>query len=113
MRGIQHIAHALDDFISRIISFPLITRVYLFGSYARGTAGVTSDVDIAIIKEASLSTREENLFRNAIAIARSDSLIEPYNPKITYVLADTFATDNYAFNVSASIHKEGVLLWQR
>ncbi|MCL2190098.1 MAG: nucleotidyltransferase domain-containing protein [Defluviitaleaceae bacterium] len=113
MRSIDNIQSELNDFIERVAVFPLIAQIYLFGSYARGTAGVTSDVDIAIIKDEAPSPREENQFRKAIAIARSDSLIEPFNPKITYVLTSVFATDEYAFNISSSIRREGVLLWQR
>lgn len=113
MRNVTHIHNELKDFIQRVAGFPLIVKIYLFGSYARGTAGITSDVDIAIIKDESPSPHAENQFRNAIAVARSDSLIEPYNPKITYVLTQVYETDDYAFNISSSIRREGVLLWQR
>lgn len=39
----------VNDFLHRIHSGHSLKQAYLFGSYAKGTASVTSDIDIALI----------------------------------------------------------------
>lgn len=39
----------VNDFLQRIHSGHSLKQAYLFGSYAKGTASVTSDIDIALI----------------------------------------------------------------
>jgi predicted nucleotidyltransferase len=73
--------------------------VYLFGSQADGTATTTSDIDLGILSEESL-TEPLSLMREALA----ESHI-PYNVDVVN-LAETSPSFRKA------VLKDGVLLWK-
>ncbi|MCL2364364.1 MAG: nucleotidyltransferase domain-containing protein [Defluviitaleaceae bacterium] len=95
----------LDPIICAAQLDPQVERVYLFGSRARGTANAFSDVDIAII-----CTQPAQVNRVTLNIA-AEKINAPVS--FTYIQSNTFQTDDHPLHVSASIKKEGILLWQR
>jgi len=82
-----------------------ITKLYLFGSHARGTATAFSDIDIAVIHKDTTKVNRAALNK----IAELSDLDVEYS----YIQAHVFDTDNHPLHISSSIKKEGVLLWQR
>lgn len=82
---------------------PAISKLFLFGSHARGLATVFSDVDVAVVTTGS---------PNRAMLNRAAS--HPHmDINFTYIDADTFQTDDHCLHVTSSIKREGVLLWQR
>lgn len=57
--------------------YPFVA-IYLFGSYAKGTAGKWSDIDVAVVSDKMKRDRSEN--ENLLWHIRRDvdSMIEPY-----------------------------------
>lgn len=47
----------LQEFVRRLVERDLVKRVILFGSYARGTAERTSDVDLIVVSRAEREVR--------------------------------------------------------
>jgi predicted nucleotidyltransferase len=96
-----------DNIIAEIINTAskdeCIKKLYLFGSHARGSANVFSDVDIAVI-------HTEGVNRAALNEATEKLTADV---EYTYIAANIFETDNHPLHVTSSIKKEGVLLWQR
>lgn len=39
----------VDEFIQKVRSMHALKEAYLFGSYAKGTAGASSDIDLALV----------------------------------------------------------------
>jgi len=104
---IQATPEIFNEIISEIISAAKkdesIVALYLFGSHARKTANVFSDIDIAVI-HTGITCR-----------AALNDAADRHNAEVeyTYVHADVFIIDENPLHVSSSIKKEGVLLWQR
>ncbi len=63
----------LDDFVSRLRSAVRIEVVILYGSYAKGTAGEWSDIDVAVIspdfEARSTWDRQEMIARSTVGRA--------------------------------------------
>ncbi|MEI6207418.1 MAG: nucleotidyltransferase domain-containing protein [Desulfuromonadales bacterium] len=91
-----------------ISSVPLAESVYLFGSYAKGTAREQSDVDIAILLEHDLHWRERNVILNRLY---SDMSQRGYNVDFVLKRADKFRTESELPTLSRVILREGKLLW--
>jgi predicted nucleotidyltransferase len=57
---------------------PIVERVFLFGSYAKGTADKLSDVDIAVFISDSMSRRRHEVGVQLLHLAHEfDIFIEP------------------------------------
>jgi predicted nucleotidyltransferase len=89
-------------------SIPMAKSVYLFGSYAKGTAREQSDIDIAILLEQDLHWRERNDLLNRLY---RDMAQKGYNVDFVLKRADTFRTESELPTVSRVILREGKLLW--
>lgn len=65
--GINFINRIIDELKSELqIKFPQFRGIYLFGSYAIGTAGTDSDVDLAIVMENKPDINEKKNIREII-----------------------------------------------
>jgi len=82
--------------------------VYLFGSYAKGTAGEQSDIDIAILLEHDLHWRERNAVLNRLY---SDMSKKGYNVDFVMKKSDKFRSESELPTLSRVILREGKLLW--
>jgi predicted nucleotidyltransferase len=51
----------IDKVAAIIAQFPLIKKIYLFGSYAKGESRENSDIDLAIIKD-RIENKHKELF---------------------------------------------------
>lgn len=91
-----------------ISSMPLAKSIYLFGSYAKGTAREQSDIDIAILLEQDLHWRERNALLNRLYC---DMAQKGYNVDLVLKRADKFRTESELPTLSRVILREGRLLW--
>lgn len=91
-----------------IANIPLAERVYLFGSYAKGTAHEQSDIDIAILLEQDLHWRERNTLLNRLY---HDVAEKGYNVDFVLKRADKFRAESELPTLSRVILREGKLLW--
>ena len=91
-----------------ISSIPSAESVYLFGSYAKGTAREQSDIDIAILLEQDLHWRERNALLNRLY---SDMSQRGYNVDFVLKKSDKFHNESELPTLSRVILREGKLLW--
>lgn len=82
-----------------------ITSLYLFGSYARGEAKLTSDVDFAVVSE-----NPRAVDRVALRLIESDF---DFGCDIIYTTPEKLEKAYRELDVNYDIKEEGVLLWQR
>jgi predicted nucleotidyltransferase len=59
MREHENVTANLDDAIKKIVEQFCPAKVILFGSYARGSAGPDSDVDLLVVMEVKGSKRRQ------------------------------------------------------
>lgn len=80
-----------------------VSKAYIFGSYAKGTADENSDIDICIISKALGKDYFEEMVKLRIIALKIDSRIEPvpFSPKD---LDDPYSS------LAAEIRKYGVML---
>ena len=91
-----------------ISSIPITESVYLFGSYAKGTAREQSDIDIAVLLEQDLHWRERNTILNRLY---SDMSQRGYNVDFVLKKTDKFIAESALPTLSRVILREGKLLW--
>ncbi|MDR0273154.1 MAG: nucleotidyltransferase domain-containing protein [Clostridiales bacterium] len=97
----------LTDYINENISAlpEFITRIILFGSYARGTARVGSDIDLALVAQNTWTFEDRTSIRN---------FFEDFDCELSFF----FTTENGLNsddknNANFWIRTEGIELWKR
>ena len=84
-----------------------LTRVILFGSYAKGTARVGSDIDIALVSQASWGFEDRSTVRNLFEDFE-------YGEKLSFFFTtETGLESDDINNANFWIRTEGVQLWNR
>ncbi len=91
-----------------ISSIPTTESVYLFGSYAKGTAREQSDIDIAILLKHDLHWRERNAILNKLYC---DMAQKGYMVDFVLKKAEKFRTESELPTLSRVILRDGRLLW--
>jgi len=91
-----------------ISTVPQAESVYLFGSYAKGTARDQSDIDIAVLLATDLHWRERNVLLNRLYCDMSQ---RGYNVDFVLKKTDKFREDSLLPTLSRVILREGKLLW--
>ncbi len=91
-----------------IAAVPSAERIYLFGSYAKGTAREQSDVDIAILLDTDLHWRTRNETLNRLY---RDMAQKGYNVDFVLKRSDSFFNESELPTLSRVIRREGKLLW--
>lgn len=97
-----------DIFLANV---PGLKALFLFGSYAAGTASEDSDMDIAALTERPVQ-REEKIN----ILGRLWQILGPmgYRTDIIFKAAEQFDIDkNYPVTISYKINREGRLLWTK
>lgn len=104
---------ALDYAVAKIkssILYPYVSRVYLFGSCARGDAGWESDVDLLLVLKEEF--REHPELKKAMIHLKSEVIthdIADPETDLKIVIGDQWETDVSLFY--DNIRKEGIELW--
>jgi predicted nucleotidyltransferase len=93
-----------------ISAIPSVKSIFLFGSYAKGTAREQSDIDIAILLEHELGWRERNSILNRLY---GDTAQKGYNVDFLLKSADKLHDDASLPTISRVILREGMLLWTK
>ena len=102
-----YISEYLNKYIDEFKKLSIqIHALVLFGSQARGTATISSDVDIAVVMDSSLTRRERGILR---------CLGEDINPYVEtnlfFTTLDDLANPTHHFDTNKYIKNEGVVLW--
>lgn len=95
---------AIKDLV--IATVPAAESIFLFGSYAKGTAREESD--IAILLEKDLQWRERNALLNRLY---SDTAQHGYNVDFLLKSAEKFRAESELPTLARVILREGRLLW--
>jgi predicted nucleotidyltransferase len=99
---------AIKDLI--ITTVPAAESIFLFGSYAKGTAQEQSDIDIAILLENDLQWRERNALLNRLY---KDTSQRGYNVDFLLKSAEKFRAESELPTLARVILREGRLLWTK
>ncbi len=99
---------AIKDLV--IATVPEAESIFLFGSYAKGTAQEESDIDIAILLEKDLQWRERNALLNRLY---KDSSQRGYNVDYLLKSAEKFRAESELPTLARVILREGRLLWTK
>jgi predicted nucleotidyltransferase len=93
-----------------ISAVPSVRSIFLFGSYAKGTAREQSDIDIAVLLEHDMGWRERNNILNKLY---GDTSQKGYSVDFLLKRADKFLNDSTLPTISRVILREGRLLWTK
>ena len=112
MTSTDNLIKKLATLTTELANTESVEKLILFGSFARGTQTITSDVDLAIIFIGKLTNNARATFREIISNFEEKHNFE-YDIQPTYVTLDNYLTDEHLLNVSSSIRKDGIVLWQK
>ena len=100
---------SLKDYIAQHSGlFPdALEKIIVFGSFAKGTARVGSDVDIALVSAINWEIADKGIVRDALEDFAPDMHLSLFYTTIERLKADSPNDANYW------ICKEGVVLWER
>ncbi|HNX25751.1 MAG TPA: nucleotidyltransferase domain-containing protein [Spirochaetota bacterium] len=100
------------DNIQKIIlsKIPDTDSIYLFGSYAKGTARDDSDIDIAVLLKRLPDWRERKRILNQVYNEAGES---GYNVDFIIKSKDSFESEKTLPTLSRIIEREGRLLWTK
>jgi predicted nucleotidyltransferase len=86
-----------------------VEKIILFGSFARGQQTITSDVDLAVIYTSEDARSLVSAVTTGLyAWYDGDMDIQP-----TYIPREEYLHDQHQLNVSSSVRKDGIILWQK
>ena len=105
----QQLIENLKPLVSYISTLDGVCKVVLFGSFARNQQTISSDVDIAVIHNGD----SPNALRRYLLQGLYDVYPSQEDIQFTTLQEHVYETDTHPLNVSSSILKEGVILWQK
>lgn len=98
----NEVKQRLGDFVSALEQIPEVTRIILFGSYARFEQKATSDLDILALTSTEISRD----VRGELC-----SIFEEKNSDLIFYTKEQFESSNR--KIAQEIRKDGILLWKR
>jgi len=106
----KEIAEFLDEYILQFKKLDIknVESIVLFGSQARGTAKVSSDIDIAVVMTESL-----NSYDRGRVLSIADDVDMRFETNLFFTTRH--AVDNACRHLDTNTHikNEGVVLWQQ
>ena len=84
-----------------------INSLILFGSQAKGTATISSDIDIAVVMDENLSPR----IRGEL-LCLADEVDMRYDVNLFFTTKNALENATGHFDTNKYIKEEGVILWQ-
>jgi predicted nucleotidyltransferase len=82
----ETVNRAVKSYVAEVKAAIPIDKVYLFGSYAKGTANEYSDVDICFFSKSFEDDQDEDIFLKLFRLKRK------YAREAVYIEPHTFAT---------------------
>jgi predicted nucleotidyltransferase len=105
----EEMIKTLQPIVQGISAVSGVEKIIMFGSFARNTQTITSDVDIAVVYTADDVLR----IRNEIAVGMYNWYSGDVDIQTTYIPHEKYLNDMHELNVSYSVRKEGIILWQK
>ena len=105
----DYIRQYLNSYVDKFKALGLkdVESLILFGSQAKGTATIASDVDIAVVMKAPLDAAGRGSIR---------CLGEYINPNIVtniyFTTSEALENPQHHFDTNKYIKEEGIILWQ-
>ena len=104
-----HIKEFLDKFVSKFEQMDIdVDSLILFGSQAKGTAVLSSDVDIAVVMDKQLTPKERGTLRYL-----GDEIDADVEVNLFFTTRQALNDAVGVFDTNKYIRDEGVILWPR
>ena len=100
--------HDIQNIVRKIVTVYKPEKIFIFGSYANGTAGKNSDLDILIIKRT-----DENFFNR---IRKVRKLLQPQPVALdilVYTPEEFEQKKNWVNHILYIVNKQGKLVYER
>jgi len=105
----DEIKEFLKSYVNEFIKLNIdISSLILFGSQARGTATVLSDIDIAVVMIEPLTSLQRGLILNL-----PYDINENLEVNLFYTTEDALQNAEHIFDTNKYIREEGITLWQK
>jgi len=102
------ISDFLNEYIRRFKALNSnVDSLILFGSQARGTATIVSDIDIAVVTSGTLHPRTRGEL-----MCLADEMDCQFDVNLFFTTRDNIENASEFFDTNSHIKKEGVILWQ-
>ena len=102
------VAMFLNEYVKRFKALGIdIHSLILFGSQARDTATITSDIDIAVVMNHDLSSHDRGELLNL-----GDDIDMRYEVNLFFTQKKALENAVDCFDTNKYIREEGVVLWQ-
>ena len=100
----------IDEYINAFTELDIsgVDALVLFGSQARGTATLLSDVDIAVIMRNNLTPRDRG-----IMLSLGEDIDMRIETNLFFTTQQALDNAERDLDTNTSIKKEGIILWQR
>ena len=98
----------LDEYIKQFEQLDIkINALILFGSQAKGTATISSDIDIAVVMEKNLSPLDRGKL-----LSLGDDVDMRFVTNLFFTTKQAIENATGDFDTNKYIKEEGVILWQ-
>ena len=98
----------LDKYVEQFHTLDVkINSLILFGSQAKGTATISSDIDIAVVMDGNLSPLERGKL-----LSLGDEIDMRFETNLFFTTKNAIETAISNFDTNKYIREEGIVLWQ-
>jgi predicted nucleotidyltransferase len=104
----EYVREYIDSYVTEFEKMDIdVDSLILFGSQARGTATISSDVDIAVVMKGSLTPRERGEL-----VCLGDEIDSNIKTSLFFTTKQALDRADHVFDTNRYIRDEGVVLWQ-
>jgi len=102
------VKHFLTEYVNRFQVLNIeIDSLVLFGSQARGTATISSDIDIAVVTDNNFHTRSRG-----ILMSLGEEIDTRFAVNLFFTTKNALENASDHFDTNKHIREEGLVLWQ-
>ena len=102
-----HIQQFLTHYISKFQETNIdVDSLILFGSHARGTAILSSDIDIAVVMKHPLTSKERGHLRSL-----GEEIDDMIDTNLFFTTRQALEAPTQTFDTNKYIKEEGIVLW--
>lgn len=103
------VVNFLNDYVNKFADLNIcVQALVLFGSQARGSATLSSDIDIAVVMHNSLTRAEKGKLR-----CFGCEIDERVKVDLFFTTKEAIDNANGAFDTNKYIKEEGIVIWQK